>query len=132
VTSVRRGFFAPALMCFYLLKRKGAWDTAVSLYGGHTVVPRLSRRITRNIPTSNALERGAGPETKIHIDAIPGDGGRVRWDGDERKTPAPSPRTPVPLFLTVPRQEQRACRPKPKSRPNARFFDNERTNPISA
>ena len=40
------------------------------------------------VPTSTPSNVARAPKTKINIDAIPGDGGRVRWDGDERKDPS--------------------------------------------
>jgi hypothetical protein len=80
----------------------------LSLYG-HTVVPRLKTVESHVIvPTSTPSNVARGPETKIHIDAIPGDGGRVRWDGDEPK-------------------ERGAVQSKVEA--DAVVFDNGRTNP---
>jgi hypothetical protein len=61
-----------------------------------------------NSANVNAIERGAGPEKKLHIDAIPGDGGRVRWDGDEpgsalaKALAISSPRSQFTTFMLEP------------------------------
>ena len=69
------------------------------------------------------------PKTKIHIDAIPGDGGRVRWDGDERKDPGAVPPHPGAIVPhRQPANEQRGA-VQTKVEADAVVFDNERTNP---
>jgi hypothetical protein len=74
-----------------------------------------------------------GPENKIHIEAIPGDGGRVWWDGDEPKDPG-AVRRPHPGAIVPHRQpgnEQRGA-VQTKVEADAVVFDNERTNPKRA
>ncbi len=96
------------------------------------MVPRLKTVESHVIvPTLTPSNRGAGPETKIHIEAIPGDGGRVRWDGNERKDPgavAPHPGAIVPHHQ--PATDDRGA-VKSKVEADAVVFDNERTNPRS-
>jgi hypothetical protein len=97
----------------------------LSLYG-HTVVPRLKTVESHVIvPMSTPSNVARGPETKINIDAIPGDGGRVRWDAVRR----PHPDAIVPHCQ--PATEERGA-VQSKVEAEAVVFDNERTNPKRA
>src|SRR4030095_5930957 len=93
----------------------------LSLYG-HTVVPRLKTVESHVIvPTSTPSIVARAPKRRSTSTPFPvmADG----FDGIEMnvRTPAPSPRTPVPLFLTVNPPTNSAVPSKPKSRPTTLF-----------
>src|SRR4030095_5951526 len=69
---------------------------------------------------------------KIHIDAIPGDGGRVLWDGDKRKDPGAVPPHPGAIVPhRQPANEQRGA-VQTKVEADAFVCDNVPTTPIRA